>query len=78
LNGELDVTAAGQVDAAISFITSGGVAAVDGIGSTWDSASLHVGANGLGTLNITGGGRVTSQTADLGRVFPPVFETATG
>jgi T5SS/PEP-CTERM-associated repeat protein len=78
LNGELDVTAAGQVDAAISFITSGGVATVDGIGSTWDSASLHVGANGLGTLNITGGGRVTNQSADLGRVFPPVFETATG
>ncbi len=40
--------------------SSSGVFSIDGIGSTWTITNyLHVGSEGSGTLNITGGGRVT-------------------
>jgi T5SS/PEP-CTERM-associated repeat protein/autotransporter-associated beta strand protein len=47
-----------------------GVATVDGTGSTWAARSIFVGNDGTGTLNITGGGTVTSASGgfvEIGR-----------
>jgi T5SS/PEP-CTERM-associated repeat protein len=39
---------------------------VDGSGSSWNSSDLTVGNSGNGTLNITGGGAVSTYSADIG------------
>jgi fibronectin-binding autotransporter adhesin len=45
---------------------SSGTVTVDGAGSTWtNNQVLYVGSSGTGTLNITGGGRVQSDTHPL-------------
>ena len=42
---------------------STGVVTVDGVGSAWTSLQLKVGNSGSGTLNISGGGTVTTGSA---------------
>jgi T5SS/PEP-CTERM-associated repeat protein len=79
-NGELHINNGGDVVGFHAVIGRGtdsiGVANVLGSGSTWSVRNLVVGGNGdfgaltgfagLGTLNITGGGQVTSNFATLG------------
>ncbi|MXO01327.1 autotransporter domain-containing protein, partial [Shinella zoogloeoides] len=71
--GTLSITGGGKVSnysavlGAIAY-TSSGTVNVDGAGSTWtNSADLIVGKSGTGTLNITGGGKVSGDSGYLGK-----------
>jgi fibronectin-binding autotransporter adhesin len=76
-NGSLDIAGGGQVSNESGYIgASGGSQGIvtvsgadaDGNASTWtNSAELIVGNTGNGTLNITDGGKVLSDTAYVGR-----------
>ncbi|MHC4716722.1 MAG: hypothetical protein ACYS5V_07120, partial [Planctomycetota bacterium] len=65
-NGTLDITNEDAVTDHQGYIGYGsgstGEVTVDGAGSTWNSPGLWVGRDGDGTLNITGGGAVSSDS----------------
>ncbi len=71
--GSLLVERGGQVSSGTGYIgyglsSTGNVATVTGSGSIWDTngAHLNVGYRGSGSLNITAGGTVSSQTGYIG------------
>ena len=71
-NGTVLIESGGTADT-LSFggaigneATAIGVVTVDGTGSMWTSGSLDIGISGTGTLNITGGGNVTSTQGFVG------------
>ena len=65
-SGTLNITGGGSVESNESFIghestSIGNVVTVDGTNSTWyNGGQLVIGYEGSGTLNITGGGQVTT------------------
>jgi T5SS/PEP-CTERM-associated repeat protein len=71
-NATLDILAGGQVisedEANVAYDAgTSGIVNVDGVGSEWQVGSdLIVGLNGIGTLNITNGGRASSPRGVVG------------
>ncbi|MEX2170614.1 MAG: hypothetical protein WD851_14965 [Pirellulales bacterium] len=65
--GELRVEAGGTISNTLVFVgdfsTSEGAVMVDGDGSNWSVGSLWLGSSGRGTLAISNGGRVFSQSS---------------
>jgi T5SS/PEP-CTERM-associated repeat protein len=71
-NGTVLIESGGTADTA-SFggsigneATAVGVVTVDGAGSMWTSGVLDIGISGTGTVNITGGGNITSTQGFVG------------
>jgi fibronectin-binding autotransporter adhesin len=72
--GALQITNGGAVSSPVAYIGSNygsllgsGMVTVSGSGSTWtNSGALYIGSSGIGTLQITNGGAVTSGEGYLG------------
>jgi T5SS/PEP-CTERM-associated repeat protein len=83
-NGTLNIEAGAQVNTGGGTLGynpgSTGMATVTGAGSKWTSGLLSVGFNGIGSLTVSGGGEVVTETlrASLSDLHGDGTITATG
>lgn len=79
INGGSKVTNSGSAIVAEGGGATTSSVVVDGAGSEWTNASfLTIGRNGRGTLDITGGGKVTNTTSNISNSFGPGVVTVGG